>query len=163
MSNETVIDSQGGRAVPRTIDSGSYDSDDLRATQRGVLTFAEELGLVHFPGNLEVCDGKWPVFALWTDDDQWQDFLALAPKAGATVVYTHLDVLSSDDLPREWEAAQAQTASLVDHLNEPFRLTVAYVVGVVVHLWMCEAPWWPSLGDTPVDLVDDLSQAELVG
>ena len=150
--------------MPRTIDGGSYDSDDLGATRQGVLTFAEELGLVHFPSNLEVCDGKWPVFALWTDDDQWQDFLALAPKAGATVVYTHLNVLSPDDLPCEWEeGTQAQAASLADHVGEPFRLTVAYVVGVVVHLWICEALWWPSFDDALAGVAGELGQTELVG
>lgn len=131
--------------------------DDLEAIHQAVLEHIQGLGLVHFPSNLGLGDDKWPVFALWTADDDWRDFLALAPKAGAHVVYTNLDVLTKDDLPdEEEENVQAKTKSLAlaDHLGEPFRLSVAYVVGVVVHLWMREAVWWQAIEEERAESVE---------
>lgn len=139
--------------------------NDLAEVHRAVLDHIEELGLAHFPSNLGLGSDKWPAFALWTDDENWKEFLAIAPRVGAKVVYTNLDQLSEDDLLDEQdEGAEAEAEALAAHLGQPFRLSVAYVSGIVVHLWMCETSWWRALLDEQAksDELDDDAIGKLV-
>lgn len=113
------------------------DRDELGAIHRAVLALIEGLRFAHYASPLDVSKNGRPVFVWGPGDGDWGDFLALAAKAGATIVYTHVDELAEADLPDEEDAVLgAARELLVERPGEPFRLSVAFVVGMVVHFWM---------------------------
>jgi len=132
------------------------DDESLGNVYEAVLARISELGLTHYPSSLGLGErNAAAVLAFWTKNDDWQQFVKLASAVGAPVVYADLAVLSEADMPRE-EDDTAEAELLSAHIGEPFRLTVAYAAGPVVHLWIREAAWWLTLGDE----LDELDEEE---
>lgn len=123
------------------------DGHSLNELHEAVLNQIKELGLVHYPSSLGLGDSSAALLAFWTEDDDWRRFIALASEVGATVVYTGLSVLSAEDIADEEEADGTLPESLSIHLGDPVRLTVAYAVGPIVHLWTREASWRQEIDD----------------
>lgn len=123
------------------------DSQSLEELHEAVLHQIKELGLIHYPSSLGLGDSSAALLAFWTEDDNWKTFIALASAVGATVVYTGLSVLSAEDIADEEQDDGTLPESLSGQLGEPVRLTVAYAVGPIVHLWIREASWWQEIDD----------------
>lgn len=131
------------------------DSQTLNELHEAVLNQIKELGLVHYPSSLGLGDNSAALLAFWTEDDNWRMFIALASEVGATVVYTGLSVLSAEDIADEENADGTLPESLSSHLGEPVRLSVAYAVGPIVHLWIREASWWQEIDDEQTGLDEE--------
>lgn len=115
--------------------------------------FMETNNLVQYPQALEWGAGSG-MRVEWTDEN-WREFLLLAPVVGSSVVYIDETEFSVDDLSEEESEfafhdspfLDGDTVALIsliarEHDGETCAIRLAYVAGGVVHSWVAFAPWY---------------------
>lgn len=132
-------------------------SKGLTELHAEVVRQINDLGLSHFPSALTLGSRtSSSILAFWPEDDDWREFLAMAGKAGCSVVYTSLDELTASEVTDAEDDVGESARSLSDHIGDPVRLTVAYAIGPVVHLWNREAPWRRAVDNEVARLEDEM-------
>jgi len=136
------------------------DFDELESTYEQMVDRIDSLGLLVYPRLVRI--GQEAPRVVWGMNIDWQGFIDLAPKVGASVVYLcPLTLVESDLLAADDSEEPDPADPLIAHIGKIYELIAIYVAQGVQHRLSMETTWWADANDVPDETTGPDSDAEL--